>query len=513
MRRLLVLGLILFLGALGALIGRAGRPLVAPGLPSLRGTPASTTVEPIPQDHARMEQQFRERLEWNRRTLGVAYDKIGKKDPRWDEPAREALDLAARMFSLQSEPIIRFPNIHAAARRAVDAGCHDPLILYLYARTSVGQDDPGSPEYARRLEAAAVALAASDYSPFRRAVAMRAAIEPKVGDPKLTPAAGRELQTELDAVIDLLPKSAAEDARTDDWENLWFTEINSVIGLHKQLSGDYKAAYDRVDDKLAKTPGIEALRLAVKGNFHIMWGWEARTTAFAPAVGESQFRAFEKRLVEASNALQAAWKLKPGEPNVARLMIEVEKGIGGGERQAMETWFERAMTSDGNDYQACLTKLDWLDPKWHGGDTPDEMLAFGHACAATKNWHTGITLLAGDAHLRVCSALQGPERLKYMRSPEVWNEIRTVYDEYLRHYPEDDGSRSKYAMLCFLGAHHAKAHAQFQAVGDRLTPWTTFPFYPLETMKKAREFSAKVVAGNVPQGAAPIRRGQVEQKK
>ena len=42
--------------------------------------------------------------------------------------------------------------------------------------------------------------------------------------------------------------------------------------------------------------------------------------------------------------------------------------------------------------------MDWLDPKWHG--SVEEMLAFGRACAATKNWQADITLVAVDAHGR-----------------------------------------------------------------------------------------------------------------
>ena len=69
------------------------------GLTLLLSAAATGADKPIPQDHARMEQRARERLEWNRQTLQGAYDKVGKKDRRWDESAREALDLAARMFS------------------------------------------------------------------------------------------------------------------------------------------------------------------------------------------------------------------------------------------------------------------------------------------------------------------------------------------------------------------------------------------------------------------------------
>jgi hypothetical protein len=114
---------------------------------SLLLTAAAAADKPIPQDPARMEKRFRDRLEWNRRTLGEAYDRLGEKDPRWDEPAREALDLAARVFSLQYEPIIPYKEVYAAARKAVEAGCRHPLVLYIYARTAIGPDFPGAPEY------------------------------------------------------------------------------------------------------------------------------------------------------------------------------------------------------------------------------------------------------------------------------------------------------------------------------------------------------------------------------
>jgi hypothetical protein len=473
------------------------------GLTVVLSTAAIGAEKPIPQDSARMEKQFRERLEWNRQTLGVAYDKIGKKDPRWDKPASQALNLAALTFSQQYEPLVRLTDVHPPAKSAIDAGCNDPLILYLYARSSVGEHYPAEAELNRRVQAAADAMSSSKYSPYRRAVALRAAAERKAAKISLTGQETREIQRVLDAVVDLLPSSVAEDPRTPDWEAGWYATINGVIAEHRRLISDYKVAFDRVDARLAKVQGIEALRLTVKGSFLLYWGWEARTQQFASGVNDEQIRTFQSRLQQARAALEAAWNAKPGEPRVAELMLEVEKAIGGGDRQAMETWFERAMMTDGNNQRACWTKLDWLDPKWYGGDSFDNLLAFGKACAATRNWHTGITLLAADAHLRYWKSLPQKEGLKYMRSPEVWKEIQSVYDEYLQHYPEDHVQRSKYAMLCYVGAHYAEAHAQFQAVGNRLAQWQTFPFFPLAVMKQAREHAAQVVSRKVRPGNAP----------
>src|SRR5262249_54222586 len=127
----------------------------------------------IPQDAAVIEKHRHDLLAWNRRTLQEAYDQVGKKDPRWDGLARKTLDLAARLFSLEIDPQVTFDDVYAAARAAVDSGCDDPMLVYLYARTSVGANDPGLEEAIRRARAAARGLAASRYSAMRRAVALR----------------------------------------------------------------------------------------------------------------------------------------------------------------------------------------------------------------------------------------------------------------------------------------------------------------------------------------------------
>jgi hypothetical protein len=61
-------------------------------------------VHRYPQDKAAIEKRRHDLLAWNRRTLQEAYDQVGKKNPRWDEPARKTLDLAARMFSGEVDP-------------------------------------------------------------------------------------------------------------------------------------------------------------------------------------------------------------------------------------------------------------------------------------------------------------------------------------------------------------------------------------------------------------------------
>jgi hypothetical protein len=148
-------------------------PAVASLLFTIPGALAEGVNQPIPQDPAREEQRYRERLDWNQRTLGGAYQKVGHKDPRWDNLAEQALDAAARAFSLQVEPVITRDELFQRLKRAVNAGCDDPLILYLYARLSIGRNDVGpNEELEKRQITAATAMQQSRYPPFRRALAL-----------------------------------------------------------------------------------------------------------------------------------------------------------------------------------------------------------------------------------------------------------------------------------------------------------------------------------------------------
>jgi hypothetical protein len=448
--------------------------------------------KPIPQDLARMEKRRSERLLWYIRTVGGAYDRVGKKDPRWDDQARDALALAARMFSLEVDPAVTDGDIYKRARSAVDAGCDDPYLRYIYLRFMAGPDDPGGARLIGLWRDMASALASSPYPAFRRAIALE-----RSGTQGLTAADERsrkESEREFNAALALLPESVATDERNAFWEDGWKQTLLALIHGYRQLGVEPEAAYERVDAKLAAIPEMESLRLRVRGHFWLNYGWEARTNAFALMVPIGGFRALETRLDVSEKANEEAWEIRP-DSGPATCLLEIDKAIGGN-RDIMEFWFARAMEADGDNRAACWSKLDWLDPKWHGDRDGKPMLAFGKACRDTKNWRAGITLLCADAHWRYACLVGGKGQVEYMSRPEVWADVQSVYDEYLKHHPDDDVARCKFATFAYLGGHFPEAHAQYEPLGDRLSEWSEFPYVPLEKLKQSRaevaDYMAKV---------------------
>jgi hypothetical protein len=166
-------------------------------------------------------------------------------------------------------------------------------------------------------------------------------------------------------------------------------------------------------------------------------------------------------------------------------MLDVEKGIGGGDWDRHEQWFERAMRANGDNKMACECKLDWLEPKWYG--SREALLAFGRACRETGNWQSGITLLAAEARRCAAGYLPNDERKQYYASDAVWNEIRDVYQEYLEHFPADHEARSEYAVYCYLSGKYPESLRQFRILNKDLR-WSRK--FPEDFVKQIRSYVA-----------------------
>jgi len=299
------------------------------GLPFAAPAAAAEGGPPIPQDAAWEKKLYDESLAWNRRSLAGAYDRVGKIDPRWDGPAREALEVAARFFGRQV-PRPRVEEIYGPARRAVDAGCDDPLTLYLFARSSYKPNYPGEEELERRFVKAAAALERSAYPPIRRITALKQAAPARAQRKGASPEGRKEAVRLLDAALALLPQSLKEDERNYETENLQFELPMAAVAALREMDGDYQAAFDHVDALLGRAPELKAIRLQTRGDFLIRYAWAARGNGFANAVTEDGWRKFRERLTEARRVLNECWGLKPNDHRTATLMLSVEKGIGPG---------------------------------------------------------------------------------------------------------------------------------------------------------------------------------------
>ena len=70
---------------------------------------------------------------WSRKTSIEAYKQVGRKDPKWDDAAIEAVTLVARLWEKAGTPGSD-RKAYDLCMAAVNSGCDDPLILYARAR-------------------------------------------------------------------------------------------------------------------------------------------------------------------------------------------------------------------------------------------------------------------------------------------------------------------------------------------------------------------------------------------
>ena len=165
-----------------------------------------------------MEKRRAEKLEWLHRTFTGAYDKVGKKDPRWDKKAHEAMELSERFAAKTGDPSNTHDAIYKLTKAAIDEGCTDLLLIHLFDRASTGANFPGKDEERRRFKRSGEALGASRYPAYRRADALELtgsfSMYEKVPSEDDLKAARRN----YDVALALLADSAKTDERNLFWE-------------------------------------------------------------------------------------------------------------------------------------------------------------------------------------------------------------------------------------------------------------------------------------------------------
>ena len=142
-------------------------------------------------------------MEWQLRTSVGAYDKVGKKDARWDDLARKAVDLAVRQASnlVPRSPVPRstgrrrLPSTRAATIPWWPTSTPEPQTC----TTALGTEN-----LIRLWRDATQAYAASRYPAFRRAGSLESFASWLMDVRPPDDAARKEIEATLDASLALL---------------------------------------------------------------------------------------------------------------------------------------------------------------------------------------------------------------------------------------------------------------------------------------------------------------------
>lgn len=399
-------------------------------------------------------------LDWNLKTTVDAYHQNGDTNSQWDLSAERALsEFASIRAGLPDTNESPDAVISANATAAVQAGCTDPMVNYLYIRYGMDQSSSKA-TFTTALAKMAKDMNASAYPPVRKFYASFRTTQQY--------AWANNYPTNWPPDMDDLKQSAEDNLfamlsdKTTPAKEIYDAcyEFLNMWGGAPSVEQTY---YNRMEPTLFANWPNSPYPLMLKGNFYIDYAWYARGNGYADSVTAEGGRLFEDRLAVAKQSFEDAWKLNPQDPHIAEQMIRVELGLGDG-RDNMELWFNRAMNLNPADYDACQSKLYYLTPKWYGSDA--DQLAFGRECVTNTDWTGRVPLTLVDAHRQIYDRLDPSEQAGYWKRPGVWPDIQSAFDRFFTLNPDAVSWHHNYAWYAYYSGQWDEFLHQITLFGD-----------------------------------------------
>ena len=379
-----------------------------------------------------------------------AYKKIGSRNPKWDASAIHALQIYARDIC-DPEVVAGTTNYRVMAdefKKAVAAGCDDPLVRYADARLADREVDANPFLRLASYHDTVEGLKAHPYPAIRQAF-----MYARAGQYAFNNSAGRSDRAErmLEMCAIKLAEAIKERADRD--------EIYQVSGILLGTTGPNgrKNLFDFLQARFAFS-GLtnNPVALVVEARFFVLWGWDARGNSSADTVTTEGWRLFEQRLAEARNDLQRAWDADPSDAEACAQMIEACAATG----QPSEIWFQRGKEADPACYAVYATRANYLQDRWGGSD--EALLQFARDCVAEGNWVERVPFILSGAYDML--GWEVAER------PRAWAEMQSVYEHYLQLFPGNNAVRSAYCHRAVGAKQWDFAGKLLDQMGDLVVP-------------------------------------------
>ena len=402
------------------------------------------------------------RAKWVSQTFLGDYDRVGRKDPKWDSAAREALTIMADIYLNPTNATpARTGKLSAVLQSAIDAGCDDPLIRYLHLRWGQSTFNLSTKERAERTDH--IVQDVEHYSHIRlffialRASEMMDAAYLEARDTNLW---NRATRLQAMAAGQLAKVLADPDAPSQEAISATGEFLNTFKNRKSLLDHYYPLILRPVFEHWANDPIVRQQ----EGWFFRQYAWAARGNGMADTVTEAKGQLFEERLLRCKAAYRKAWELDPTDDRIPTAMIDALTGLEE-DRKEMELWFRRAMKLDPNNYDACKKKLWYLDPRWYGSD--EDLIAFGKECVASDKWGGEVPLILADAHRAIQNYhfYKEPARSEYYRRPGVWADIKKSFERFFQINPQDQSHHHNYAVVAYRCQQWGELDRQLSLLG------------------------------------------------
>jgi len=423
--------------------------------------PAQIELYDVDAMAARMakDQDYYQKL---RDELLAMYAKQNPRPAAYDDMAREILRLGAYYLTWgdpYGEGVLR--DIIRYKKVIETQGCLDPLIYHLYLNAMSGKNYPNS-DADTVTACKKLILSAQEDSPAAlrlwemQTVVITILKRTIYGDHSHSTTSGMEMIPEA---ISLWEKAQAQLIKDKAPVHLLYTMPAELMGGSELDLPTMSLAIAAIDQAYNETGTDSGLRWALDGDYFIGMAWTARGSGLANTVGPQQFEAFGQYLNQAQSIFEAGYAKYPGETKISKDMLIVALGQGL-DRETMETWFQRAIKADPNEFDAWGAKAHYLQPRWYG--SVDDVWKAVQESAATQNWSANIPMVLAQALTDVSDI--GARGI--FKREDVWKLTESVYRKYLEIYPRSTFYRTYFMDAAYRGEHWAIAREQYTILGN-----------------------------------------------
>jgi hypothetical protein len=385
------------------------------------------------------------RLDWNYKTTVDAYQKAGYTSRKWDVTAMQALaEFACSRANVLETNESWALVIATNATAAIQAGCKDPMVSYLYIKFAMDQTN-SKEAFTKVFISMADAMNRSSYPPIRKFYASLRA------EQQYTYAYGYSSNVDFSLPRQLLMSASENVVNSLGDRSMPPVEVYEACSeLLYQWPGDLtslKNCWEQIEKPLFAGWPDESISWLLKGEAYNILASIARGKGYANTVTEEGWKGFSENVAVAEKSLNHAWELNPKDARIAVTMIWITLSQGKS-RDQMELWFNRAMENNTNDYEACQAKLNYIEPKWYGSS--EAMLEFGRECATNQAWGGHVPLILLDAHKSIQRQYANDlEKNDYWKQSEVWADIKTAFDRFFELNPDAIGWYHDYAWYAY----------------------------------------------------------------
>jgi hypothetical protein len=400
-----------------------------------------------------------------------AYDQVGSKNVRWDAFAHAALLAAAKDWGKDPDrDFSERDTVLQSAKQAIDAGCDDPLVRFIYSYTFDIHVSPDGPDRQQTSFDDGVAVLHSRYPAFIRLRAVTWGASGKIWNTTIPEEDRSAVFGALDNGMATLKQAVGDHAVGDQ---VFAPQVNEFLRCYMGMQLDAAdPLLQRAEAELEAGHATPQVLTRIRTRYyHDYWDGIGLTKVLNRRDGPSLNGSPPVDLTNFESGWEKIWQEDPTDGYAALQLLKLSRFMTESQRPWLDFWAHEALRADPHSYEAgleVLNQLQWTDA------TYEEIQSFCQEAVDAGDYRSQLPFLIVDQLDQYARQENNDPMAKpsaeIIGEPDNWWRIAAIYETYLSKFPLDSGRRSEYASYACLTGKWPLAAQQFKLLGDRVKP-------------------------------------------